>query len=1219
VALGTDRIFYADTAALAAAAGGNSGWVTLPTATDPYDVSKTAPDRGQDGLDGPVLVPRFGDADHLYALTRTSVYAFTRTAGTWARAQLYDQVQVHRNWKGKVPSGMIPDDTPLLELAVHRAGTGKGTLYVGTGGPSGEDHLWWFDGTSQWLPAGLPTDTAVHAITVDPAHPDIVYAGTDLGVWKGTGTFGSGSPSWTWVHYSDGLPEAPCVDLAVFAPPGGTPRLLRGAVAGRGVYEVALDAITQGPEVYLRADTASARRGTVPVGGNRDPANPARAQVHLDSSPDIRVWRTPAATPVEPLALPAGPASAPFDIWVLQSALRAAGEDVPADGQWSAQVATALAHRASVLGLPGNATPQQVWDAVVAGNNLPYDFSPPDAPDLIGHLREEPDRWPKAYPASCVNAGETGGNTVTARVQVVVHSRHWHPIPAPRISVALLKTAYAGRPNLSGCAALPAGWATSLTADRAAPPGGGWLAGTAWSYVDAATPFRAVLAPADPANPQVVTFDADLTGASWDWPGWVLLAVVVADDDPVTATETNLARLVRADRHVAARSIRHAHLPAEPPTRCPAMDVGVYPGLATMSAAWNSSNLQVTGMYLDSPAPVPGEAAPVLAANGHNRMGGIGANPVGAWMRGWRDLYPRWGILTIYWGQQDPANSQGPISIGQPANIAALNAVDAAAKAAAASIPAGAVIYLDYEIGGVGAAAGYAYCSAFFHSLAELGYRPGVYAHPPSSRLLKRTVPGLLVWNVNIATARAGDLRVLNNQLLVRPIAMNAPGEAAGADADAVARQYDGGLAGAGVTVGGNPVAGFPAIDLDVTIVADPGFPERRNQPLEIRGGHAAATGASPAGLAVYAVRRGKPARATWTPGAPAADGTFGFGTAPFLWNPLTAITALRTPAPADVMLAFGFGTGEPDDVWRVQVIRREAGATRWRQQTVPHGDLQIDPLPGIAASTRGDESIEVFAADMDAGTLAGARYDPGTATWSALDALTAPHGPATTPVTRTNRACAVSRAPGQLDLFWVGTDHLIHTSSSSAPGTWTDPVQVGDPTVQVHPLANLCAVSRSPDRIDVLFVGQQTGTTAWRLYDVWWDNGGPGGGWGAPPNGQVVGGAALDVEPMSPIAACARTADHVDAFVTAATGALLISTFDRVSGTWSALAPIAGQPQFGGQPLQVGSVDGAVFLGGAEVGVVVTGRDQTVWATHYDATIPGYTQFERIPPLDAV
>jgi hypothetical protein len=1209
VALGTDRIFYADTAALAAAAGGNSGWVTLPTATDPYDVSKTAPDRGQDGLDGPVLVPRFGDADHLYVLTRTSVYAFTRTAGTWAHAQLYDQVQVHRNWKGKVPSGQIPDDTPLLELAVHQAG--KGTLYVGTGGPSGEDHLWWFDGTGQWLPAGLPTDTAVHAITVDPAHPEVVYAGTDLGVWKGTGTFGSGSPTWSWAHYSDGLPEAPCVDLAVFAPPGGTTRLLRGAFAGRGVYEVALDAITQGPEVYLRADTASARRGTVAVGGSRDPVSPVRAQVRLDSSPDIHVWRTPAATPVEPLALPAGPASAPFDVWVLQSALRAAGEDVPTDGRWSAQVAAALAHRASVLGLPGTATPQQVWDAVVAGSTLPYDFTPPDAADLVSHLREEPDRWPKTYQTSCVNGGESGGNTVTARIQVVVHSRHWHPIPATRISVALLKTPYAGRPGLSGCAPLPVGWAASLAADRAAPPGGGWLAGSAWSYADAATPFRAVPAPADPANPQVVTFDADLTGGSWDWPGWVLLAVVVADDDPVTAAETGLARLVRTDRHVAARSIRHAHLPAQPPARFAGMDAAGNPGPAVMAAAWTSSNLSVTGMYLDSPAPVPGEPASPKAHNGHNRTGSILGNPPGSWMAGWGQLHPQWGILIIYWGQQDPANADGPVSLAVPPDIPDLNAADADAKAALANIPKGVVIYLDWEIGGAPNAADLAYCTRWFHSLAERGYRPGVYCHTASSVAFRRECPGLWVWNVNLTagTPQPGDIQVVNHQLLVRAPAM------AAADPVAIARQWMFSLN----PPAGNPVAGFPQIDGDSAIAADPAFPERRCQPQAIRTGPAAATSASPAGLAVYAVRRGKPARATWTPGAATADRSLDFSAAPFLWNPFAAVAALRTPASADIMLALGLGTSDPDDVWRLQVIRREAGATAWRQQTLPQGDLGIDPLPGVAASTRGDESIEAFAVDMDAGTLTGARYDPATAAWSALDAPAAPHGPATTPVTRTNRASAVSRAPGQLDLFWVGTDHFIHTSSSSAPGTWTDPVQVGDPAVLVHSLANLCTVSRSPDRIDVLFVGQQTGTTAWRLYDVWWDNGGPGGGWGAPPNSQIVGGIALDVEPMSPIAACARTADHVDAFVTAATGVLLISTFDRVSDTWSALAPIAGQPQFGGQPLKVASVDSAVFLGGAEVGVLVTGRDQTVWATHYDATIPGYTQFERIPPLDPV
>jgi len=1212
VALGTDRVWYADAAALAAAAGGNSGWVTLPAATDPYDASKAAPDRAQDQLDGPVLAPRWAGPDHLYALTRTSVYSFTRAAGAWTRAQLYDQVQVHRNWKGKVPSGQIPDDTPLLELAVHQPGVGTGTLYVGTGGPSGEDHLWWYDGTSTWRPAGLPTDTAVHAITVDPAHPEIVYAGTDLGVWKGTGNFGSGSPSWTWAHYSDGLPEAPCADLAVFAPAGGATRLLRGAFAGRGVYEVALDAQAQGPEVYLRADAASARRGAVTVGGGRDPAGMAGAQLRLDASPDIRIWRTPAAAPAEPLALPAGAGSSTFDIWVLQSALRAAGETLETDGIWSAQVTTALAHRVSVLGLPSTATAQQVWDAVVTGNAVPYEFTPPDACDLVAHLREEPDRWPKSSPPSCVNGGQTSGNTITARCQVVVHSRHWHPIPAARISVALLKTPYGGRPNLSGCAPLPAGWAASLAADRTAAPGAGgaWLQGTSWAYVDASQPFRPVPGSADPANPQVATFDADLTGggsSTWDWPGWVLLAVVIADDDLVATAETSLARLVRSDRHVAARSIRHANMPAEPPSRYAAMDVGAYPGRAVMDAAWQGSNLQVTGMYLDSPAPVTGEAPLTKSVNGHNRMGGIGANPRGAWMEGWRDLHPKWGILTIYWGQQDPANSQGPVSISQPANIAALNAADAAAKAAFSGISPGAVIYLDWEVGGNSSAGGLSYCTAFFHSLAELGYRPGVYCHPPSSMTLRRACPGLFFWNVNLSHPQAGDMRVVNHQVLVRPIAINTPGEPV--DPDIVARQYE-----FGVTAGGNPIAGFPGIDLDVAIAADPAFPERRNLPLEIRTGHAATT-ADPAGLAVYAVRRGKPIRATWAAGATTADPSLDFSAAPCLWNPFAPITALHTAAPADVLLALGVTTSDPDNLWRVQAIRREAGGTRWRQQTVPHGDLAIDPLPGIVASTRGDESIEAFVVDMDAGTLAGGRFDPATGSWSALDALTAPAGPATTPTQRTNRASAVSRSASLLDLFWVGTDRLLHTSSSSAPGTWADPIQIGDPTVHPHPMANLCAVSRSPDRIDVLFIGRRDGDTAWRLYDVWWDS---AGGWGAPPNTVLVGGTALDIEPLSPIAACARTADHVDAFAVSSSGTLLITSFDRVANSWSALSAIGGQPTTGGQPLRLSSIDGAVFRGGTEVAVIITGSDQNVWATHFDPAGPGYTQLQRIGPLDA-
>jgi len=206
-----------------------------------------------------------------------------------------------------------------------------------------------------------------------------------------------------------------------------------------------------------------------------------------------------------------------------------------------------------------------------------------------------------------------------------------------------------------------------------------------------------------------------------------------------------------------------------------------------------------------------------------------------------------------------------------------------------------------------------------------------------------------------------------------------------------------------------------------------------------------------------------------------------------------------------------------------------------------------------------------------------------------------------------------VSRAAGQLDLCWVGTDHLIHAMSSSAPGTWTSPAQVGDPAVHAHPMASVCAVSRAPDRIDVLFIGRRDGDTAWRLYHTPWT---AAAGW----SGQAVlaGGAGTSLEPLSPIAACARTADNVDAFAVAATGALLISTYDRASDSWLPFAPVGGQPVVQGQPLRVAAVEGAVFRGGAEVGVIVTGRDQRVWATRYDAAAGGYTQLAPAgQPLD--
>jgi hypothetical protein len=1202
-ALGTDRVWYADDALLrAAAASPRSGWITLPAATDPFDPARPdVPAHAQDRLDSAVLATCWGSADRLYVLTRGCVYLFERTsAGAWLPPQkLYDQAAVRRSRKSKLLPGQIPDDLPLTALAVHRASSGTGTLYAGTAGPDSAQHLWWFDGAGAWLPAGLTADTPVHAILADPASPDTVYVGTDAGVWRGTGTFpAGGAPSWTWVHDSASLPEAPCVDLAMYAPGGGAQRRLRAALAGRGVWEMAPGAPAQGPRVYLRSHPYDTRWTTVPEGGARDPLSPTGAQFPLDASPDLRVRRAPAAPPPRPVALPLTAASDPYDLWLMQSALRAAGEELDPEAPWSPAAAAARDRRRDALLTPA-ATPLQAWNAILAGHPLPFDRTPPDFADLAAHLRDEPDRWPKGSHTSSVA-------DTAARVHVTVHSRHWHPVDFGRTSVALLRTPWSRRHSLAGTAPLPAGWAAALLADRTAPAAsrGAWLAGSAWAYADPAAPFRPVDEPFDPHNPQVVEFDVSLAGASWEKPGWLLLAVVLADDDPLTATETDVARLVRTDYRVAARSVRRALVLAEPMTLYAGMDTSQYPGQAVMDNAWRASNLLWTGLYLDSPAPVPGEAATTRPRNGHNRLGGIGTHPLGGWMTAWPEIHSSWGILPIYWGQQDPANpNDGPVDVRL--FVAEGNAVDAAAKATTAGIPAGAVLYVDWEVGGNPSVQGLAYCDQLFHLIAERGYRPGVYCHPPSSLQFRQNCPGLFVWNVNINPSNEARIRISGGQLLVRTPAMDARGERS-TDRDALARQWS----DTTPPPAGNPVPGFPGIDCNVAVVADPAFPERRCQPARIHGGRVAAVPAAAGACAIYAVRRGLPLRVTWAPGAAARDADPVPAGTPYAWNPFSTLAALGVPGPTAApdpthfLLALAFAEAEGEDAWRLQALRLPPGGA-WAHQTVPGAGFAIDPLPGVAAVTRGDESVDTFVVDDDAGRLAVARWDPQARDWSPLTDI------AGADVRRSNRHAAVSRAAGIADVFWVGADGLVRAASSAAgaPGTWSAPVQVGAPAVRVHPFANLAAVSRDADRVDVLFVGRQDGTTEWRLHDVFWTN---PGGWGAPPHAQVAGGATVDLEPLAGIAACNRDADHVDAFVVGENGALFTTALTRATGAWSALRQIGGAPAS-----RLASVDAACHHGPNDVQVVVTGRDGNVYATRWNAGTADYGPLERVGPLD--
>jgi hypothetical protein len=85
--------------------------------------------------------------------------------------------------------------------------------------------------TTQGPDAGQNTLNVEHnAILADPAAPDNVYTGADIGVWH------SADRGLTWEPLENGLPDSPVYDLLIRP----TQRLLRAATHGRGIYELAL-------------------------------------------------------------------------------------------------------------------------------------------------------------------------------------------------------------------------------------------------------------------------------------------------------------------------------------------------------------------------------------------------------------------------------------------------------------------------------------------------------------------------------------------------------------------------------------------------------------------------------------------------------------------------------------------------------------------------------------------------------------------------------------------------------------------------------------------------------------------------------------------------------------------------------------------------------------------------------------------------------------------
>jgi hypothetical protein len=627
LAVGTTRVWYSEqwlrTFLDAGAGVFRVQAVTLPSRTDPRSVDAAdtvtdvlppgpAPAGTVDTWASGIRALRWAGEDRLYALMRGAVHRLDRNTGTgnWTRTQIH-----RRTAAGPViPVAVgpnLPREGALNDLAPHdRTAGAHGSFYLATANPV--QPIWWFDGTATWHPCGLgnplpgPAVTATaYAVAVDPVHPDVVFAGTSIGVFRGALTTPGGVPTWDWTPFTNGLPEAAVQDLVISAYPrpdgGGDLRLLRAALQARGVWEVDLD--TDLAEVtYLRLHPYDTRRLLpTPMADPLRGAAASDAEWHLDwadvrardfrtgvgaaaphpdgtpageflfhASPDIRIRPAPGSP--APVA-PTGPGGLPwtarpvdrFALWSLQASLRTIDQRIIPDGRWTAMFRRRLRGIRTARGLSDQARVDNLlWNHadVQAGFWAdPWEIGGPTESDLVERIVGIPTPRPGAVTAATVSPASIAARAGRSKVEVCVHYRGPGPIAGSGVAVLLLTLPLPADP--ATWPLLPGNVfdavVAALTAAMAgAPAGGGPLPGPAlpagYAVADPALSIRRPGGTLDVTRPAIVSFDLDLTGRAVG-DRLLLVSLVHAGVGTPVLGGADLRTLARQSPQVAMRSI----------------------------------------------------------------------------------------------------------------------------------------------------------------------------------------------------------------------------------------------------------------------------------------------------------------------------------------------------------------------------------------------------------------------------------------------------------------------------------------------------------------------------------------------------------------------------------------------------------------------------------------------------------------------------------------
>ncbi len=669
------------------------------------------------------------------------------------------------------------------------------------------------------------------------------------------------------------------------------------------------------------------------------------------------------------------------------------------------------------------------------------------------------------------------------------------------------------------------------------------------------------------------------------------------------------------------------------------MDQGVYFGAGALDYFQSATNMVWVGGYLDSPATFTGEIEPPghpsNARKGHQR----GGSQSWDWQQaGLHEARAHgWGVLPIYWGQQDPANADGPWDVRPLA--AEENAKDAIEKAKAANLDPHTVIYIDWETSGAPSAAGIAYLALWFELVAAEGYRPGLYAHNEAITKMRDRWPEIAGWATNpwVTAKRAVISPRVGPQ--VRFVARDPAQSGQAADRDNLAWQmwftsetpWPSGLVfptpGATATFpiklanGSTAInaAGTPVMGLDVSCssVADPGFPERRMAPGLIRRGRFSAAILDPSTIATYAVRRGALLAGAWTSATPTATTTVALPDHRLAYNPYSPHAAATRGTAGDLaVIARSSLAGTAQDAWQLHAYRRRG--TTWSFDSNINDTTPIEPLLGVSLVARESSTLKAFFATND-GThrifvvsCIDAATQADSQLWAAPVEVPMPAGELPSLV---GGIGAASRAAGTVDVFTAarpaaGEPHSLFWSSSSILGTWPAFSVPADPATHVHPFSNIAAISRGPELVDVFAIAKGPNDASWILYTWWWNK---ADSWGAAPPGgvfhtQPIVGSTVRPHPVSKLAAVSRGEQYIDVFVVGHDDGLLYTVhWDQTANAWSDFARV------GTNAITVGSVDGAFSRDPSSLEVMVTGRDGNVYVSSWNTTTSTFSDLARI------